>query len=135
MSVSEIQWLGVENDGQKLAVPLIDVASVFHSQPTVAVDQVAYSLEVHEGVPVFILPMGKLFTWVNQLPATFSSVEYSKGASLNWVIVLKTRDEAQIGFRVANTFGPFAAQIQDDQYVSYQDQKIPVTYILEKEDA
>jgi hypothetical protein len=79
--------------------------------------------------------MGKLFTWANQLPATFSSVEHSKSASLKWVIVLKTRDEAQIGFRVANTFGPFATQTQNDQYVSYQDQEIPVTYILEKQDA
>ena len=135
MSVGEIQWLGVENDGQKLAVPLIAVASVLHSQPTLAVDQGAYSLEVHEGVPVFILPMGKLFSWVNQLPATFSSVEHSNSTSRNWVIVLKTRDEAQIGFRVANTFGPFSAQTQNDQYVSYQEQNIPVTYILEKEDA
>jgi len=135
MSDGEIQWLGVENDGQKLAVPLLAVASVFHSQPSLAVDQGVYSLEIHEGVPVFILPMGKLFTWVNQSPATFSSGQHSNGTPLHWVIVLKTHDDAQIGFRVANTFGPFAAQAQNDQFVSYQDQKIPVTYILEKEDA
>ena len=118
------QWLGFEVGGQKLALPLGSVASVFHSVANAQVDK-AYGLEVYEGVPVFLLPPERLFQ-LDELGAITSE------APLSWVIVLRTNEDAQIGFRVHKTIGPFHAVKTELNQIEYLEQTLHVVNPLEK---
>ncbi len=118
------QWLGFEVGGKKLALPLGSVASVFYS---VANGQLEgeYGLEVYEGVPVFLLSPEKLF----DLSADLSS---HNPAPSSWVIVLRTDEDAHIGFRVQKTIGPFHAIKNDLNQIEYLEQILNVVNPLEK---
>lgn len=117
------QWLGFEVDGQKLALPLSSVASVFHSVSSAEQDK-AYGLEVYEGVPVFLLPPEKLFQ--------LSNLEKSFVATpLSWIIVLRTNEDAQIGFRVHKTIGPFHAVKNQLNQIEHLEQTLHVVNPLE----
>ena len=116
------QWLGFEVGGRKLALPLSSVASVFHSVATGVSDK-DYGLEVYEGVPVFLLSPEKLF-----------NLDALRGESVipsSWVIVLRTNEDAHIGFRVHRTIGPFHAVKNELNQIEYAEQLIDVVNPLE----
>lgn len=118
------QWLGFEVGGHKLALPLGSVASVFHSITNGQSDG-AYGLEVYEGVPVFLLSPEKLF----DLSAGLTS---SNTSPSSWVIVLRTDEDAHIGFRVQKTIGPFHAIKNELNQIEYLEQILNVVNPLEK---
>jgi chemotaxis signal transduction protein len=119
------QWLGFEIEGDKLALPLGAVASVFHSVVQKASEK-SFGLEVHEGVPVFILSPADLFGL--QLKHSQAEVQ-----PLSWVIVLRTNEDAHIGFRVQKTIGPFHAQKNQENQIQYLEQTLNVVNLLEKD--
>lgn len=118
------QWLGFEVDGHKMALPLGSVASVFHSVANTQLEG-AYGLEVHEGVPVFLLSPEKLF----DLSLGLISANASPSS---WVIVLRTDEDAHIGFRVQKTIGPFHAIKNELNQIEHLEQILNVVNPLEK---
>jgi hypothetical protein len=119
MKSNLMQWLGFEVDQYKLAIPLGLVASVFYSPPNTEIQKNPYGLEVHEGAPIFLLPPERLLVW---------GFEHSRSLLQNrilpWVIVLKTNEDASVGFRVEKTFGPFESPLNMDRSVHYGDQEL-----------
>ena len=117
MKSNLMQWLGFEVDQYKLAIPLGLVASVFYSPPDTDKHKHPYGLEVHEGAPIFLLPPERL------LECEFErSPSLLQNQMLPWVIVLKTNEDAAVGFRVEKTFGPFEANLNSDLSIQYGEQ-------------
>lgn len=117
------QWLGFEIEQRKLALPLSAVASVFHSVLHKVSDK-PFGLEVHEGVPVFILSPSELFG------VDLSSLGNEAEPS-SWVIVLRNQEDAHIGFRVQRTIGPFHAVKNDENQIQHLEQCLSVVCLLE----
>jgi hypothetical protein len=51
------------------------------------------------------------------------------------VIVLRTNEDAHIGFRVRKTIGPFHAQKNQENQIQYLEQMLNVVNLLEKDHA
>jgi chemotaxis signal transduction protein len=125
MNSDQQQWLGFEIGGAKLALPLNAVASVFHSVMQKASEK-SFGLEVYEGVPVFVLSPADLFGL--ELKALEAEAQ-----SLSWVIVLRTNEDAYIGFRVQKTIGPFHALKNQENQIQYLEQTLNVVNLLERD--
>lgn len=117
------QWLGFEINQRKLALPLSAVASAFYSV-LLKTPAKPFGLEVHEGVPVFLLSPAELFG------VELKTLENESEPS-SWVIVLKSNEDADIGFRVQKTIGPFHAVINLENQIHYLDQVLDVVSLLE----
>jgi hypothetical protein len=88
----------------------------------------SFGLEVYEGVPVFILSPADLFG------LELKTLE-AETQPLSWVIVLRTNEDAHIGFRVRKTIGPFHAQKNQENQIQYLEQMLNVVNLLEKDHA
>lgn len=127
MKSNLMQWLGFEVDQNKLAIPLGLVTSVFYSPPETDKQKHPYGLEVHEGAPIFLLPPERLLDFTYSRPPSLI-----QNPVLSWVIVLKTNEDAAVGFRVENTFGPFEAHVNSDLSIQYGDQILLAAYPVEE---
>jgi hypothetical protein len=121
MSSPEHQWMAFEIPGQRFALPLSKIASIFHLGNRPEIGWLDDHLEVYEGVPVFLVAPHKLF----QFNADTAITE-GTNQQLAWAIILKNTDDAHIGFRASKTYGPFESELEEGQLVRHGNISIAV---------
>lgn len=126
MSSSENQWMAFEIPGQRFALPLSNIASIFHLGSREQIGWLEDHLEVYEGVPVFLVAPHKLFQFNLDTEITEGTNQ-----SLAWAIILKNNDDAHIGFRASRTYGPFQSDLSEDKLVKYENILIAVIQSVE----
>jgi hypothetical protein len=126
MSSSENQWMAFEIPGQRFALPLANIASIFHLGNREEIGWLDDHLEVYEGVPVFLVAPHKLFQF-----NTDTAITEGTNQTLAWAIILKNSDDAHIGFRAAKTYGPFESELGADGLVRQGNLSIAVIQSVE----
>jgi hypothetical protein len=126
MSSPKNQWMAFEIPGQRFALPLSNIASIFHLGDRHETGWLDDHLEVYEGVPVFLVAPYKLFQFNADTEITAGTNQV-----LSWAIILKNSDDAHIGFRASKTYGPFESELTEDGLVRQGNISIAVVQSME----
>lgn len=107
---ASIQWIGVEWQGGRYALPLSSIGAVFRAEHAEQLaEKKLLDIEIHAGAAVFVRSFAACFDLTTQAKQADTDEER------RWVVTLLSQGASPIGCRVHQVVGPFWAEAMADR--------------------